>query len=420
MRRNGDAFDRIRLVATVVSVAGTAASAAEPWLQWGGPRRDFTVNAPALLDAWPEDGPKVIWQRPLGPGYAQITGDGDGKCLYTLYREGNDDVLVALDATTGKTLWSHRTTTPPLDGQTLDFGTGPNATPLVLEDRIITVSFAGRLNCVARTDGKRLWSHDFVRDFDGRVMKFGHAASPLYYKGKVIALVGGSRYGAVAFDPADGKLVWHSEPMEVSYASPKVINVDGQDQIAFFTSEAVVGIDASDGRKLWSSPVVNRYRNNCTDALWGADNLLWAATQLEGGTRVLEIRRQDRATTVAQKWSNDKVRIFHWNAMRIGNHVYGSLGDRVTLFSATDIRTGEVAWRERGFHKVNSILADGKLIMLDENGKLALAKVSPAKFELISQVDLLEKPAWTPPTLIGSTLYVRDKVNLMALDLAAR
>jgi hypothetical protein len=82
------------------------------------------------------------------------------------------------------------------------------------------------------------------------------------------------------------------------------------------------------------------------------------------------------------------------------------------------MQTGEMARRERGFGKATCIFGDGKLILLDQDGKLILAKASPEGIDVLSQCDLLDRVAWTVPTLAGSTLYVRDRSRIMALDLA--
>ncbi len=402
----------------MVAMTGTATQAGSPdWPQWGGPSRDFKVTAPKLADAWPESGPKVKWRRPLGEGYSAIAAK-DGE-LYTMYRKGGQDVIVALSANTGETKWEYAYDAPPNEGNTDRFGTGPNATPLVLEDRIITLGFTGIMQCVDRATGKPIWSHDLVKDYEGQVLDFGSAASPLLYKGNVIALVGGEKNGIMAFNAKDGSVVWKSEPYSVNYASPVVINVDGQDQIVFFTASDVVAVDATNGKFLWSYPCTNQYKTNATDAIWGEDNLLWVATQLDGGARVLRLSQKDGKTTVEKVWESAKVKLFHWNAIRIGDYVYASIGDKVTLLSAVNIKTGEVAWKERGYHKANCIYADDKLIFLDENGVLAMARISPQGMETLGKAELFEKPAWTVPTLVGDTLYARDTKEIVAFDLGA-
>jgi hypothetical protein len=102
--------------------------------------------------------------------------------------------------------------------------------------------------------------------------------------------------------------------------------------------------------------------------------------------------------------------------VRLGDWVYAGSHDSLVAYN---IRKGETAWKEEGFTEANVLLADGKAILLDEEGRLALATLTPEALVLHSSVQLLDKPAWTPPTLVGTRLYLRDKHRLLALDLAA-
>ena len=400
-----------------VALAGTVF--AGDWPQWGGPSRDFKVVATGLADRWGEKGPKRLWSRELGEGYSSIVARG-GK-LFTMYRNGDQDVIVSLHADTGKTFWQHTYDAPTYDDdQRLDFGKGPNASPLLVGSRLLTVGFTSILHCVSVGSGQPIWSHDLIKKFGGKIQEFGYSASPLEYQGNVIVLVGGKQHGVMAFNPEDGSVVWGSDPHDISYASPIIINVDGQDQIVFMSSTEVIGLDAANGKTLWRHPCANQYKNNATDPLWGDDNLLWVATQMDGGTRVLKLSQRDGKTGVEQVWFDKKIKIFHWNAVRVGDYVYASIGNNTTLFVAVDIRTGKIAWRKRGFHKAQCVyVGNNKLIFLDESGKLVLAKVSPEGIEIVSTFELTEKVSWTVPTLVDRTLYVRDNKHIMALDLGA-
>lgn len=387
------------------------------WPQWGGPSRDFKSNATGLADRWPAEGPPRLWSRKLGDGFSSIVADSDR--LYTMYRKGNDEIVVALRADTGGTVWEHRYRATPYRQQTAEFGQGPNATPLLLDDRVVTIGFTGIMHCLDARTGKPLWSHDLVKEFKANVQYYGYSNSPILYKGSIIALVGGDGYGVVALNPSDGTVAWNSKTFDISYAAPVLINVDGQDQLVFFTTNEVVGIDPTNGSYLWSHLVVNFCKTNCTSAVWAEDNLLWAATKGVGGTRVLELTQRDGKTEVEEVWLNRKIKVYHWNAIRVGDYVYTSSGGNQALLSVIDIKTGKIVDRQRGFASTNAIYADGKMILLDHSGKLALAEVSPKKINILSSVQLLDSITWTPPTLVGSKLYVRDRHSIMALDLGS-
>jgi outer membrane protein assembly factor BamB len=385
------------------------------WLRWGGPNGDFKVGATDLATSWSEEGPPRIWSRKLGSGYSAIAVDGT--TLYAMHRDGGDDVVVALAAGDGSTLWEHRYPAPTREGNMTQFGEGPNATPLVLGDRIVTLGYTGKLHCLDKETGKVLWSHDLMGDFGGEVLPFGYSASPIEHEGAVIVLVGGKKQGVVALSPKDGSTLWSGRPGSVSYATPIVIDVDGQEQLVYFSADEIIGLDPNGGGFLWSFPVVNQYKNNCTPPQWGADGLLWVATQLDGGTRALRLTRDGEKTTVEEIWKTNKMSIHFWNTMLLDGHVYASIGSNASVLAGIELETGEIKWRERGFTQVNFVQAGDTTIMLDADGKLVLARLSPEGVEVLSQAQILDGPTWTAPTLVGTRLYVRDKESIVALDL---
>lgn len=146
--------------------------------------------------------------------------------------------------------------------------------------------------------------------------------------------------------------------------------------------------------------------------------MLFLSSAYSGGSRVLKLAQAGGKTTVTELWFNNRLRIHHGTAIRLGDHVYGSSGDfGPAFFSAINVKTGEIAFQDRSFPKINSLYADGKLIMLDEDGNLALATVSPAGLNVISKVSLMKNLAWTAPTLVGTRLYLRDRQSIAAVNL---
>jgi len=395
--------------------AAAPASPADAWPRWGGPDGDFKVAASGLADSWPDTGPPVVWNRELGAGYATIAAD-DG-VLYTGYRDGDEDVFAALDADDGATIWEYRYEAPTREANMVQFGKGPNATPLIVGDRLVVLGYTGVLSAVDRAGGERIWSHELHDDFGADVLEFGFAASPIVHDGHVIVLVGGSQHGVVAFDPADGSVAWSGPAGSVSYATPIVIDVDGTSQLVYFSADEIVGLDPADGTRLWGHPAVNQYRNNASDPSWGPGNLLWVATQLDGGTRALRLAHDAEGTRVEQVWESGKMSIHHWNTLRLGDHVYASIGSNASILAGIDVRNGEILWRERGFEQVKFVHAGEQTVLLDGEGNLALADLSPEGLNVRSQVRIMESQTWTAPTLVGTRLYLRDNERIMALEL---
>lgn len=390
--------------------------AAKGWPQWGGPNRNFIVETKGLAGSWPPGGPRRIWARPLGEGYSGIAVD-DGM-LYTMYREGSQEILVALDEKTGKTVWQQRYEAPLLRQMKMENGPGPHTTPLVCANHVYAIGVTGKLHCQDRKTGKGIWYHDFLKEFDAPVRGRGYSSSPLAYKNTIILPVGGPGQAIMAFDQKDGSIAWKAQDLDWSPASPLVINVDGQDQLVVFMAEEIAGLDPNNGQLLWRHPHPTQWGLNISMPVWGEGNLLFCSSAYNGGSRVIQLSRSDGRTSVKQLWFSNRMRVHFGNAVRVGDYVYGSSGDFGPAFlTAVNVRTGQEAWRDRSFSKASFVYADGKLILVDEDGNLALTSVSPQGLNVNSRIELLQSNAWTAPSLVGTKLYVRDRKNIMALEL---
>ena len=394
-----------------------AAAAATQWLGFGGPTGNFRVEASGLGDRWPADGPVERWSHPLGAGYSTISVYDD--LLYVTSRDGDQDVVQARKASDGSVVWEQCYDAPAREGHAVDFGTGPNASPRIHEDWVFTLSYSGALHAFKRESGEPVWNRQLMDDFGAELLDFGFSSSPIVHDGKLIVLVGGEQQGAVALDPGTGSVIWRGSPSSVSYSTPIVIDLDGQEQLVYFSADQVIGLDVADGTRLWDFPVVNQYRNNSTGPLWGASNLLWVPTQLDGGTRVLRLTREGEETRVEEVWSSAKMSVHFWNTLRLGDAVFASIGGNGSIVAAIDLTDGEVLWRQRGFEQVNFVHAGDKTILLDAKGKLALARLSVDGVEILAEATIADETTWSAPTLVGTTLYYRDQSSIRAFDLSA-
>lgn len=405
------------LVATVALTASGSARAADHWLQWGGPRRDFMVESKGLKDKWPDDGPPKLWDRELGDGYSTILADNDA--LYSMYRVGEDEFTVALDAKTGKTLWEHKNPSPTTKTM-LEFGPGPHSTPLLLADRLYTVGANMDLYCFQKKSGEVVWKHDLIEEFGAKMPEYGYAASPIEYKNTLILPVGGKAgQSLMAFDPVSGKVLWQKQDFEITYSSPIVIRFQGQEQLVYFTGSALMGFNPADGETLWSHPHKTQYDANIMTPVWDGTDTLFCSAAYDSGARAVQLTKEGDKTVPKERWFSKKMRLHHGNAVHVGGYAYGSSGDfGPAFFMAVNLKDGEIAWRERGFKKTTCVFAgNGTMILLDEDGQLALAKASPEKFTLLSKCKIGETYAWAAPTLVGTKLYVRDRKHIVALEL---
>jgi len=396
------------------------------WPQWGGPNRDFIITAPKLAESWPEGGPPTLWRRQLGEGYSSITVM-NGQ-LFTMYRTGESEVAVSVDGKTGKTLWEN-TYSAPVDRLDRQYGPGPHATPLVVDNQIFTIGATGVLLAMNAKNGKTMWQQQLLTEFDGKrsdpipfenqVLLRGYASSPIAYKKTIIVTTGGELHSVRAYDRQSGALIWNNGDFSNnSHASPLLIEVDGTEQLIAFMTEKIVGLDPASGDLLWEHPHKTPYGMNITTPVWGQDNLLFYSSAYGTGSKGLRLTTNSTKAEAREVWANKKMRIHFSNAVRIGDTVYGSSGDFGTvLFTAISAKTGEILWRSREIGRATLLYADNKLIFLDENGTLGLASILAGGVKIHSKVQVLSSDAWTPPTLVGNRLYLRDRTSLMALEL---
>jgi outer membrane protein assembly factor BamB len=403
------------LIAALLTAATAGAGSLE-WPQFAGPHRDFTSDAKGLANTWPSSGPRRLWSRDLGEGYSGIAVDG--AVLYTMYRRGSQEITLAADTSTGKTIWEHTENAPFRADMAMENGPGPHATPLVTADAVYVVGILANLLCLDKKAGKVVWSHDLYREFNGTPMDRGYSGSPLAWKDTVIMKVGGAGHAVIAFNQKDGKVVWQKQDFRNSPSSPLIIRVDGQDQLVAVMSDEIIGLNPDSGDLLWTHPHSTSWGLNISLPLWTSDNTLFVSSAYNGGCVALQLHVVNGKTVVKELWTTNRMRVHIGNLLRIGDTLYGSSGDfGPAPLTALDARSGKVLWQDRSFPKATFLYADGKLIVVDEDGNLSLATVSPAGLKVLAKAELLHSNAWTAPSLAGTTLYVRDRRSLMALDL---
>ena len=410
----------VRSVSLVLALATVSAIETQPraegpgWPQFGGPRRDFSVDTRELASTWPAGGPKQLWKRELGEGFSGIAVAGDA--IYTMYQRGAFEFAIAMDAETGFTLWQSPYGAPITSS--MSRAPGPRATPLVLGDAVYTVGATGKLHRFDRRNGKVEWAHDLFETFKPPIQDEYYAASPLAYRDTIIVPVGAPGASVVAFEQKSGRVAWKALDFRISYASPILIDVDGQVQVVIVMESEVIGIDPANGRLLWTHPHANRTKTNVSTPVWGPGNLLFVSSAYDSGGRMLKLSRQGDRTTVEELWYSRDLRIHVANAVRVGETLYGSSGDfGPTFFAAVDVRSGQTRWQQRDVVKASIINAAGRFIMLNEKGELLLATPGDAGLQIHATAQVLTPTSWTPPSLAGTVLYLRDRQHVLALQL---
>lgn len=390
--------------------------AAPQWTQWGGPNRNFQTQASGLKAQWPATGPKVVWKRPLGDGYSAPTVEND--VLYTMYGKPGQELVLAADAKTGKTLWE-QTNSMTFQSEYQEPGNGPYSAPLIAGDRLFTTGVAGRFQCFDKKSGKLLWTQQLWSEHGGTRLAYGYSSSPMAYRDTVIVPVGAKGKSVMAFKQADGSVVWAKGDLGNAYSSPILIDVDGLEQLVVLLDGAVAGFNPVNGDPQWSVPFQALYGIAVATPVWGPGNLLFISAEYDAGAKGIKLERAGNAVKATEVWQSNRLRLHHGNAMRIGDAIYFTSGGKGSqaILTAIDAATGKVHWQERSIAKATFVWADGKLITLDQDGNLMLAHPSPKGFNVVSKVELLTNLSWTPPTLVGTRLYIRDRKSLMSVDL---
>jgi outer membrane protein assembly factor BamB len=374
-----------------------------------------------LADSWPSDGPKKLWQRELGEGYSAIAVRGD--TLYTMYRRqaaawqiftSDQEVVVALEAKTGRTKWEFAYDVRFRSDQ----GSGPHVMPQVSGHLVFSVGATGKLHALRADHGKLVWKRDLYEEFGATRDLFGYSSHPLPYQDRLIVVNGGKGKAVAALEQQSGQILWTGHTFRNAFSSPVLVKVAGRDQVIVLAAQQICAIDPRTGSALWSHPLgTDPGTAFAATPLWDPETRTLVFSH-HGGSTALRIYAAGPRIPIERLWHNNKVRSVFSNLLLVGDMIYMARGSYSPGFlTSADLKTGEPKWSTRGFPNANFILADGKLIILDEDGWLALARPKPdGSLEMLSKAHVLSHNAWTVPTLAGTTLYVRDRNSIVALD----
>jgi len=403
---------RILLLATVAlcalshQVVAQVAPTAANWPQWRGPNRDGISKETGLLRQWPEGGPALAWKATgAGRGYSSFSV-ANGK-LYTLGLRGEREFVIAFDVATGKEAWA----TAHGSAFRNDRGDGPRGTPTVDGDRIYALGGDGDLSALDARTGKLIWTKNILKEFGGSNITWGISESPLVVGNKLLVNAGGQGASIVALNKTDGSLIWKSQNDEAGYSSAIPLEVNGGTQVVFFTAARAVGLDLKDGRLLWDySKPANRTANAATPIARG--NRVFISSDYGTGGGVVEIKPDNKAEEV---WFSRDMKNHHSSSVLIGDYLYGFSS---SILTAMKFDTGEIAWRDRSVGKGSLVYADGNLYCFSENGVVGLVEATPAGYKEKGRFRIQQDslPTWAHPVVAGGRLYLRDQDTIYAYD----
>ncbi|HUP22371.1 MAG TPA: PQQ-binding-like beta-propeller repeat protein [Thermoanaerobaculia bacterium] len=401
---------RLRPAGLALLVASGLLLGAADWSQWRGPNRSGHVGDPLPVLTGK---PTQAWKVEVGEGHSSpVVADG---VVYQHARQGEEEVVLALDLGTGHQLWRQATSTPyQMNPAAVAHGKGPKSTPVVAGTRVCTLGISGALSCFDRVSGRLLWRHYFEGRFPTTAPEFGTAMSPMVVGDALVAHVGGLEEGAIAaFRLEDGVEVWRWSGDGPGYASPVIATLgDGPPQLVTQTRAHLVGLDAESGQLLWMVPFETAYDQNSVTPVVFGDTVIFSG--LDQGTFALRVRREAGSWTATEVWRNADVPQYMSSPVLHDGLLFGlSHLKRGQLF-CLDAATGGTVWLSEGRIGVNAslLLAGDRLVVSTTDGVLLVGSASRSEWQPESRHEIATTPVWAHPAPVRDGILVKDRTTL--------
>jgi len=393
--------------------APAAAKTGADWPGFRGPGRDSIIRGVRIETDWSKSPPVELWRRPIGPGWSSFAVRGD--LLYTQEQRGEDEVVACYHVTTGKPVWMHRDATRFWES---NGGAGPRGTPTLSNGRVYTLGATGILNALDADDGAVVWSRNAASDTGVPVPGWGFSSSPLVVGDVVIVATSGA---LVAYDLATGDRRWFDKSRGGSYSSPHLVTIDGIAQILLMGGAGAMSVAPADGTLLWEhpwpgGPIVQ------PALVAGGDVLISTADAMGGiGTRRLAVAHGPGGWAVEERWTSRGLKPYFNDFVVHKGHAFGFDG---SILACIDLEDGERKWKGGRYGSGQLVLLPDQdlLLVLSEEGELALVAATPDKFTELARFPAIEGKTWNHPVLVGDVLLVRNGQEMAAfrLSLAGR
>ena len=401
-------------------------SRASDWPQWRGPLRNGVSPETGLLQEWPKEGPKLLWQlQDMGDGYA--TPAVVGNRIYLLNNRGLDNEFVqALSVQDGKPMWSTRL------GKVGNPDMQPSypkarSTPAVDGERLYALSSDGDLACLETAGGKVLWRKSLRSDFGGQPGKWAYAESPLIDGDVLVVTPGGKEATLVALHKSTGAVIWKSavpggDP--AAYASAIITEAAGRKQYVQFLDKGVVGVDAKTGQFLWRYDQTSKGPANIATPV-ARDGYVYSTNSRRFGAALVQLHPTTEGVTAEQVYFERDLPNTLGGQVLLGRYIYGTNSQGP---ACAEFVTGKVQWHSEGVGPGAVLYADGRLYFHGEKGDVALVEATPEAYREKGRFTLPGQPkraspggsrdehAWAYPVVANGRLYIRDLGSLWCYD----
>lgn len=378
----------------------------QDWPQFRGIGRDSKVTGFKAPKAWPAE-LRQVWK--VNVGFGDATPVLSGKRIYLAVRQNTDEVVLCLDAGTGKEIWRSAYTSPAVTGPATSHP-GPRSTPAISDGKIVTFGVTGILTCLDAATGKVLWKKE---NPENAVPQFFTGMSPLIVDKICIAHTGTKDKGqVVAFDLTTGNEKWKWEGDGPAYSSPSLMISDKQKYIIVQTEKNLMALSLTDGKLQWQvpTPVQQRFYNAASPYING--QIIYYTGQ-GSGTRALQVSKEGGKFVTKELWSNPEIGT-KWNTPVLKNGFLYGFTDQKRLF-CIEASTGKTAWNDNTVNSDFATIVDcGTVIIgLPSTGNLIVMKPDPKAYTEVAKYKVAETPVYAFPVISGNAIYVKDSENLM-------
>lgn len=377
----------------------------QDWPQWRGEKRDGKVSSFKAPKVWPKELTQK-WQVTVG--LADATPALVDKKLYVATRQDAEEVVLCLDAESGKELWRDHYPAPAITGPAASHP-GPRSTPTVAEGKVITLGVGGVLSCYDAASGILVWRNE---EYTAALPDFFPSMSPIVADGMVIAHLGGKEKGALlALDLETGALKRKLEGEGPSYSSPVLMTADGVKQIVMHTEKSLIGVTVADGKLLWQipTPTEQRYSNSVTPVVDG-QTVIYTGQGL--GTKSVKIEKQGDVFTATQLWRAELGNTFASPVLKDG--LLYSLSDRSLLF-CLNAKTGQTVWAgTEKLDRFGAIVDAGSVLFAlpSSTGQLIVYKAGGTEYAELARYKVSDKAVYSYPVIAGKRIYIKDEQKL--------
>jgi outer membrane protein assembly factor BamB len=388
--------------------AAPATTKAAEWPGFRGARRDSIVRGVQIKTDWTASPPVEVWRRPIGPGWSSFAVHGD--LLYTQEQRGEDEIVGCYKVSTGEPVWRHRDAVRFWES---NGGAGPRATPTLSGNRVYTFGATGILNALDAANGKVIWSRNVATDTSRKVPDWGFASSPLVLDDIVVVAAAGT---LAAYETATGKPRWQGPSYGGSYSSPHRATINGVTQILLLGGPGALSVAPADGKVLWEykwepGAIVQPALTANGDILV---NTLAAAGGL--GLRRLTATQGPDGWRVEERWSSTGLKPYFNDFVVHKGHAYGFDGN---ILSCINLEDGKRKWKGGRFGNGQLVLLSDQdlMVVLSEEGELALVNATPDQFTEVARFKALEGKTWNHPAVVGDLLLARNGEQMAAFRL---